>query len=278
MLPGRATTRTAPPTYLAKYYTFMRPFGYGECMAAQLRTVQLSLRISARDLDRVREVAHSSGATVAQFVREAVSDKCTEVEHERRQAIAAALPAASDRLTRSERLMLAAVTRDAGLSSIAATSRATGLSWSAANAALASLAKRGAIRQRTSVQSWRDGVRERSVWEPVMSLQGFEKLWAQARRVRLPSSAGPREYVGPLPPQFWSLFWNHPDPSSLALPADAEYIANRLFNGPSAQAALWASVRLPVDALQSCLRLRSTQPRTRDLIKNALVHRSAASS
>ena len=54
-----------------------------------------------------------------------------------------------------------------------------------------------------------------------MSLQGFEKLWAQARRVRLPSSAGPREYVGPLPPQFWSLFWNHPDPSSLALPAAA---------------------------------------------------------
>ena len=44
-------------------------------------------------------------------------------------------------------------------------------------------------------------------------------------------------------------------------PSDAEYIANRLLNGPSALAALWASVRLPADALRSCLSLRSTKPR-----------------
>ena len=245
-------------------------------MPAQLRAAQLSLRISTEDLDRIREAAHASGATVAQFVREAVSNKCAAVEDGRRKATITELPAASDLLTRRERLMLAAVTRHVGLTSIAAASRATGLSWSAAKAALDSLTNRGAIRQRTSMQSWRDGVRERSAWEPAMSFPGFEKLWVQAQHVHLPAPAGPREYVGSLPPQFWSLFWNHPDPCSLALLADAEFVANRLLNGPSVHAALWASVRLPVDALQSCLRLRSTRPHTRDLIKNALAHRAPA--
>lgn len=244
-------------------------------MAAQLRAARLSLRISADDLSRFTEAAHASGATVAQFVREAVRSKCAAVEEARRAAAVTERPPDGDLLTRGERLMLAAITRHAGLHGIAAASRAAGMSWSAAKTALDSLAHRGAIRQRTSMQTWRDGVRERSVWEPAMSSPGFEKLWAQAQHVHLPAAARPDEYVGPLPPQFWSQFWNHPDASSLRLPTDAEFVANRLVNGPSAHAALWASIHLPVDALQSCLSLRSTQPRTRDLISNALAHRAA---
>ena len=262
-------------------------------MAAQLRTAQLSLRISAEEMPRITEAAHASGATVSQFVREAVSDKCAAVERSR-GADADAEPAAEgsrlthskrlthserpihgERLTRSERLMLAAVVRHAGLGSVSAAARAAGLSWSAAKAALVSLERRGAIRRRTWVQSWRHGVRERSVWEPAMSAPGFEQLWAQARQVRLPTPAEPGDYAGPLPPQFWSLFWNHPDPSTLTLPDDAEYVAHRLLNGPSPHAALWASARLPADALRSCLHLRSTQPHTRDLINNTLTHRTA---
>ena len=245
-------------------------------MAAQLLEAQLSLRISAEDLGRVTEAAHASGSSVAQFVREAVSDKCGQVEELRRQAVGAESSADDHPLTRSERLVLAAVTRHVGISSISAASEAAGLSWSAAKAALNSLARRGAVRQRESAQSRRHGVRERSAWEPVVSLPGFQRLWAQARHVRLPESAGPGDFSGPIPPQFWPLFWNHPDPSSLALPADAEYIANRMLNGPSPHAALWASVHLPVNALRSCLRLRSTQPHSRDLINNALAHRAVA--
>lgn len=245
-------------------------------MAAQLLEAQLSLRISAEDLGRVTEAAHASGATVAQFVREAVSDKCGEVEELRREAAGAELSADDHPLTRSERLVLAAVTRRAGISSVAAASASAGLSWSAAKSALVSLARRGAVRQRTWTQSWRDGVRERSTWEPVVSLPGWRELQAQAQHVPLPRPAELGDFTGPVPPQFWSLFWNHPDPSSLALPADAEFVANRLLNGPSPQAALWASVRLPVSSLQSCLRLRSTQPHTRDLINNALAHRASA--
>ncbi len=247
-------------------------------MAAQPLEAQLSLRISAEELGRVTEAAHASGATVAQFVREAVSDRCGEVEKDWREAAGADLSADDHPLTRSERLMLAAVTRRAAISSIAAASRATGLSWSAAKAALDSLSRRGAVRQRNSTQSWRHGVRERSVWEPVMSLPGCQKLQAQAQHVHLPTPDEPGDFTGPLPPQFWSLFWSHPDPSSLTLPADAEFVANRLLNGPSPHAALWASVRLPVHALESCLKLRSTQPRTRDLIINALSHRSEGPS
>lgn len=247
-------------------------------MAVPLLEAQLSLRISAHDLGRVTQAAHATGATVAQFVREAVSDKCRQVEQDRPEPAAAELPAGGRPLTRSERLMLAAVTRHAAISSIAAASRAAGLSWWAAKAALESLARRGAVRQRTSTQGWRHGIRERSTWEPVMSLPGWRQLQAQAQHVRLPAPAAPGEFSGPVPPQFWPLMWNHPDPSSLSIPADAEYVAHRLLNGPSALAALWASARLPVDALRSCLGLRSTRPHTRDLINNALVHRTAAPS
>ena len=247
-------------------------------MAVQFLEAQLSLRISAEDLGRVTEAAHASGATVAQFVREALSDKCGEVEKDRSEAADADFSADDHTLTRSERLMLAAVTRHAAISSIAAASRAAGLSWSAAKAALDSLARRGAVRQRTYTHSWRNGVRERSVWEPVMSLPGWQRLQAQAQHVRLPAPAEPGNFTGPVPSQFWSLLWNHPDPPSLTLPADAEFVANRLLNGPSPHAALWASARLSVDALQSCLKLRSTKPQTRDLINNALAQRATAPS
>lgn len=178
-------------------------------------------------------------------------------------------------LKQSERLVLAAVTTHASIGSVAAVARAAGLSWSAAKAALDSLVCRGAVRQRKSVQCWPGGVRERSVWEPVMALSDYQQFQAQAQHVRLPKRGEPGDFAGPVPPQFWSLFWNHPDPSSLVLPADAYFVANRLLNGPSVHAALWASARLSVDALRSCLGLRSTRPHTRDLIINALAHRGA---
>ena len=242
-------------------------------MVPRPRSVQLSLRISVDDLDRVRQAADSSGKTASQFVREAIRDGCSAVE-ERLEAVGAPSFAHDDRLARVERLVLAAVTAHAGLGSVAAVSTAAGVSWAAARGALDSLVERGAIRQRAWTQSWRHGVRERRAWEPAVSCPGFERLWAQAAPVSLPPTALPRMYEGPLPPQFWSLFWSHPAPASLALPADADYIANRLLNGPSAHAALWASVHLPAGALRSCLDLRSTGPQTRSLIENALKHRS----
>ena len=73
-----------------------------------------------------------------------------------------------------------------------------------------------------------------------------------------------------VPEKFWKSFWNHPDPASLRLPEDADYVAGRMFNGPWPDAAIWASVHLPDSALEYCLTLRSTKPRTRDLIVNAL--------
>lgn len=54
------------------------------------------------------------------------------------------------------------------------------------------------------------------------------------------------------------------------MPDDAEYVASRMFNGPWPDAAVWASVHLPTEALEHCLTLRSTKPVTRDLIANAL--------
>ena len=113
------------------------------------------------------------------------------------------------------------------------------------------------------MQSWRHGVRERvAAWEPAVASPAFQRFWPQARHIMPPATPTPNVHVGRLPPQFWSLFWNHPDPSELSLPEDADYIANRLLNGPSALAALWASVHLPADALRACRALRSTKPHT----------------
>ena len=253
--PAMRTSRTAP-------------------VGSSARSAQLSLRISADDLSRIRSAAGASGETVARFVRDAVSERCAAVERGRAASGDARLLAGGDRLPRSERRVFAAVCAHAGLGSVAAVAAAAGVSWSTARGALDGLARRGAIRQHAWTQSWRDGVRERHAWAPVMSWAGYERLVAHTSQLSLPAAPLPRVHTGRLPPQFWSLFWNHPDPSSLRLPDDADYVANRLLNGPSPHASLWAAVRLPADALRSCLRLRSTRPVTRDLIHNALAHRS----
>ena len=73
-----------------------------------------------------------------------------------------------------------------------------------------------------------------------------------------------------IPERFWKSFWNHPDPASLRLPDHVRYVAGRMLNGPWPDAAVWASVHLPTDALEYCLTLRSTSPVTRDLIVNQL--------
>ena len=236
-------------------------------MASSGRGAQLSLRVSAEELARIREAAGASGETVAEFVRAAVAGRYgPDRDPDPR-------PIPGERLTRSQRRVLAAVANNAALDSVAGVARAAGLSWSATRRALDELSATGAVRQATSMQSWHLGVRERSIWTVDMASPAFQAMWPQAEHVRLPPRPTPRVYAGPLPGQFWSLFWNHPDPSKLRLPDDADYIANRLLNGPSALAALWASVRLPADALRSCLSLRSTKPHTRDLIDNALAHR-----
>ena len=255
-------------------------------MAAEHQSVQMSLRISRQDLNRTRAAADASGETLAGFVRRAVADRCSLVDggqHRHGPAVSArgsdasvgdaAPPTSNERLTRAERRVLAAVTRRAGVSSVAGAAEAAGLSWSATRRTLTTLADAGAIRQRTGAQNWRHGVRTRRRWEPAVASPAFQRLWPQARHIMLPAATAPNVHVGRLPPEFWSLFWNHPDPSELSLPEDGDYIANRLLNGPSALAALWASVHLPTDALLACRALRSTRPHTRDLIDNAIAHR-----
>ena len=236
-------------------------------MASGGRSAQLSLRMSDEELARIRAAADASGQSVAEFVRAAVASRCGP------DSGADPRPVPGERLTRSQRRVLAAVMEHAALDSVTGVAQAAGLSWSAARRALDELSASGAIRQAKSMQSWRMGVRERSTWTVDMASPAFQAMWPQAERVKLPPRPAPEVYAGPLPGHFWSLFWNHPDPSKLRLPDDAEYIANRLLNGPSALAALWASVHLPADALRSCLSLRSTKPHTRDLINNALAHR-----
>ena len=255
-------------------------------MAAQHQSAQMSLRISRQGLNRIRAAADASGDTLAGFVRGAAADRCALVESVQHRQGPPVSPRGGDaragdtapapsnkRLTRTERRVLAAVTRHAAVSSVAGAAEAAGLSWSATRGALTTLAGAGAIRQRTWTQSWRHGVRTRRCWEPAAASRAFQRLWPQARHIMLPAAPTSNVHVGRLPPQFWSLFWNHPDPSELSLPEDGDYIANRLLNGPSALAALWASVHLPVDALRACRALRSTRTHTRDLIDNAIAHR-----
>ena len=247
---------------------------------ARSRSAQLSLRLRPSELERVRSAALVSGETVATFVRGALYEKCRAVEGQQpdvAEAVVSSDDKCAPQLGRVERLVLAATVSQPGLRSVAAVSAAAGVSWSAARAALDSLSVRGAVRFRTWKQSWRDGVREVGAWEPEVASEDFEELLAQTACVNLPQQPSPSERPGTLPPQFWHLFWDHPDPSALRVPEDAAYVANRLLNGPSASAAIWASARLPEDALGACVSLRSTQPSTRALIENSLAHRRGRS-
>ena len=214
-------------------------------------------------MGRIRASADASGVTVAEFVRSALASRCVPDRG----------PDSDPRLTRPQRRVLAAVTNSAELDSVAGVAQAAGLSWSATRRALDTLRAAGAIRRVKTARSWRLEVREHGFWAPAIASRAYQMMWPQAESVKLASRPRPRMHVGPVPAQFWSLFWNHPDPSKLRLPDHADYIANRLLNGPSALAALWASVHLPSEALRSCLTLRSTKPVTRDLINNALSHR-----
>ena len=241
---------------------------------ARSRTAQLSLRMRTSEFERVRTAALVSGETVAQFVREAVRERCRATQE--RASGNAEIPAGQTAapLRRAERLVLAAVASRPGIRSVAAAAAAAGISWSAARGALDALVARDAVRRRSWKQSWRGGVRDVSAWELNVAAADFEELIAQTTHVRLPPQSPLVEHSGRLPPQFWPLFWNHPAPSQLRLPDDADYVANRLVNGPSPVAALWASVHLPNDALQGCLRLRSTRARRRHLIENELAARA----
>ena len=243
---------------------------------AHSRSAQLSLRLQQFELERVRCAALVSGETVAAFVRGALHERCRSVEG-RQPDVAEALGSSDDKhgpqLGRVERLVLAATVSQPGLRSIAAVAAAAGVSWSAARHALHSLGARGAVRFRTWKETWRHGVREVGTWEPDAGSEHFEELLAQTACVNLPLQSSPSEHSGTLPPQLWHLFWDHPDPSALRLPEDAAYVANRLLNGPSAHAALWAASRLQEDELHACVSLRSTRPAIRSLIENALEYR-----
>lgn len=236
---------------------------YNPAIASHGRTAQLCLRVSPEEMRQIRATAAASGETVAEFVRAAVASRC---DPDRTLA-------EGERLTRSQRRVLAAVSEHPGLDSVAAVARASGLSWAAARGALDELEALGAIRQQTWTEPWRLAVRERRVWALEVLSPVYQAASSQIRHVKIPAKPSPTMHTGGLPERFWSLFWNHPDPSRLRLPEDADYIANRLLNGPSALAALWASVHLPSESLRACLALRSTRPRTRDLICNALTHR-----
>lgn len=241
---------------------------------ARSRTAQLSLRMRTSELERVRTAALVSGETVAQFVREAVRERCRATQGQAPSDTESPAEQTVAPLRRAERLVLAAVASRPGIRSVSAAAAAAAVSWSAARDALDALVARDALRHRRWKQSRRGGVRDVGAWELNVASADFEQLIAQTAQVRLPPQSPPAEHSGPLPPQFWPLFWNHPAPSQLRLPDDADYVANRLVNGPSPVAALWASVHLPTDALRGCLRLRSTQARRRHLIENELAARA----
>ncbi|WP_419944520.1 hypothetical protein [Candidatus Poriferisodalis sp.] len=237
------------------------------------------MRLQPAELERVRSAALVAGETVATFVRDALHEKCRTIEGQRPDVAGAVRSSdgkSAPQLGRVERLVLAAIVSLPGLRSVATVAAAAGVSWSAARGALDSLSAHGAVRFRTWKQSWRHGVREIGAWEPEVASENSAGLLAQTACVSLPPQPPPSEHSGPLPPQLWHLFWDHPDPSVLKVPDDADYVANRLLNGPSASAALWAAVHLPADALRASTELRSSRPETRDLVKNVLASRDAA--
>ena len=67
--------------------------------------------------------------------------------------------------------------------------------------------------------------------------------------LRLPT---PETHTGPLPDWLHASFWNHPDPATLRLPEDGDYVAARLLGDPSSGVRQqgWALAHLHLDVLQ----------------------------
>lgn len=223
------------------------------------RALGVSLSRVHRHLDR-HGVASALGKGHVRHVPTAVSTQLL--------AELGAVPTRYGHLTRPDMLVLAAVLHShVGVTSAREVARRTRLSPSTASASLDALTQAGLVETRTRMEA-RGNATEVTRWHPAGIGQWSDDLRRAVHSVHFPDPA-PRPAPTRVPRTLFHLFWSHPHPERLRLPADADYVAARLIDSGEYDPMRWALANLPGDSIRHAVARRGTPARTREIAQLA---------
>lgn len=188
---------------------------------------------------------------------------------ERLERRVGAVPVRAPGLSRTDMMVLAAVSRAAlGLESVRAVSRAARVSPTAAGKSLKQLEERGLVKQvrRRLVQG---RPRTVSLWQASSKVMRTTDIAHAVSKVRLPDSKrrGVTARASKVPPRFHHLFWSG-NPQHLDLKKDSDFVAVRLMNADDPDAWTWALANLPKSSIRKAAKMRGVTPPRRALISN----------
>lgn len=183
------------------------------------------------------------------------------VEHARKRV--GAVPEQPDGLSRSEMLLLAALSRaPLGVPSARAAAALAGVSPTTAAKDLRRLEHRRLV-DRVERDVAEDRARRQVFWK-VAALS--PEVLLSVRRVQLPDVQDEAD-AAHLPRRLYKHFWNA-DPRSLRLEDDGSYIASRLLQSDDVTAVVWALRHMPDGHIDTALRRRGVKPETRRMVQN----------
>lgn len=173
-------------------------------------------------------------------------------------------------LSRSQFLALAGLDRrPLGVRSARALARTTGLSPTAAVAALGAL-EAAHLAERVELTLAEGRARRVPVWRLNRDSPRWPRLAPLIGRVELPAKA-PRPAAKQVPARLRHHFWNA-TPSRLRLPEHADYVAARLLQSSDPEAIAWASSHLPRSAIARAAGLRGLTARERGFLRTLAGH------
>lgn len=169
-------------------------------------------------------------------------------------------------ISREGMFVLAALNaRPLGLRSLRAIARAAGVSPTTASRLLHHLVADGLVEARHERLA-EGAVTDAVIYTPNRDSQQWARIVTSLRLVVPPGPAQPRPEPKTVPRRLWHHFWNA-NPSSLRLPADADYIAARLLRSDDPGAVSWAAASLPASSIEKVAALRGLSERDRGWLR-----------
>ncbi|WP_206447347.1 hypothetical protein [Agrococcus sp. KRD186] len=174
-----------------------------------------------------------------------------------------AVPERPDGLTRSQMLLLAALSRaPLGASSARAAAALAGVSPTAAARDLPRLEHRRLV-DRVERNVAEDRVRRQRYWQAAAMTP---EVLRAVRKVQLPALEE-ADTSARLPRRLYSHFWNA-DPQRLSVEDDGSYIASRLLRSDDVTAVAWALRHVPDGDIDTALHRRGLKPEISRMVEN----------
>lgn len=175
-----------------------------------------------------------------------------------------AVPARVDGLSRSQMLILAALSRSPlGTSSARAAAGLAGVSPTVASRDLVGLENRGLVARVTRTVA-DESARRQTYWTFAAA---DPDLLRAVRRVRLPAGRSVDAGTARIPRRLYRHFWNA-DPASLRVGENGSYIATRLLGSSDVVAIDWALRHIRAGDIDVALSRRGVRPSARRLVQN----------